>query len=125
MQVDVLKQTNLGSLLSNKYILSARLSWHFMEHSFANLTKMQVARDSLSDPNTETNTDSNGCDIEKEVVHISDEAASPGALIKEQGLNGSHTLDAHQLHDSNVKTTADGNIVLITQPSSDPNDPLN
>ena len=45
------------------------------------------------------------------------------------GEGGAHILDAHQLQlragEGDVKTTADGKTVLIPQPSSDPNDPLN
>lgn len=67
-----------------------------------------------------------GSDIEKQNHHVSTtEKDAPDALIDEQGVFGAHMLDASQLHDPNLKTTADGKTILIPQPSSNPNDPLN
>ena len=47
--------------------------------------------------------------------------------LDEFGDNGAHILDVHQLQAgaAEVKTASDGHTVLIPQPSSDPNDPLN
>ena len=47
------------------------------------------------------------------------------ALINELGDHGAHLLDARLLHGENIQTTPDGKTILIPQPSSDPNDPLN
>ena len=47
------------------------------------------------------------------------------ALIDELGDNGAHLLDARLLQGENIHTTPDGKTILIPQPSSDPNDPLN
>ena len=65
-------------------------------------------------------------DIEKRAtIASSKEKYTSGALIDELGDHGAHVLDASQLQGENVKTTVDGKIILIPQPSSDPNDPLN
>ncbi|KAI4194077.1 MAG: hypothetical protein LQ350_007986 [Teloschistes chrysophthalmus] len=62
-----------------------------------------------------------------EEVIIGDEKNTHSQYVGEYGENGAHVLDVHQLRagDAGVKTAADGVTVLIPQPSSDPNDPLN
>lgn len=62
-----------------------------------------------------------------EEVIIGDEKNAHSHYVGEYGENGAHVLDVHQLSagDAGVKTAADGVTVLIPQPSSDPNDPLN
>ena len=63
-------------------------------------------------------------DVEKHATSHATEK-SPHTLIDEYGENGAHMLDAHRMQAEGVKTTADGKIILIPQPSTDPNDPLN
>lgn len=62
-------------------------------------------------------------DIEKNV----NEKTSHPAIIDEIGDHGAHILDVNKLEagDEGFKTAADGHTVLIPQPSTDPNDPLN
>lgn len=84
---------------------------------------MSSTPDSPSNPSPDAHSDS-----EKNVAQVTTtETGEKGqdALIQEQGFHGAHMLDAQQLADPNLKTTADGKTILIPQPSSDPNDPLN
>ena len=47
-------------------------------------------------------------------------------VVTSAGDDGAHVLDIDQLGEvGDVKTAPDGHTVLIPQPSSDPNDPLN
>lgn len=80
---------------------------------------------SPSNPNTETNSDIEKAGNEKTAPIAVSEEDKHDALIDEAGYHGAHMLDASQLADPNLKTTADGKTILIPQPSSDPHDPLN
>lgn len=70
-----------------------------------------------------------GYDVEKTAV-VRDEENSThvkSAFAKTED-QGAVVLDVHQLPDEtqgDVKIAADGHTILIPQPSSDPNDPLN
>ena len=77
--------------------------------------------DSPSNPTTETNSNSD----KHNARIITSEKGENAAFVQEQGFYGAHMLDANQLRDPNLKTTADGKTILIPQPSTDPNDPLN
>ena len=63
-------------------------------------------------------------DVEKQAAVTTDKSTTE-ALIDELGDNGAHLLDARLLGGENIQTTPDGKTILIPQPSSDPNDPLN
>lgn len=81
--------------------------------------------ESVSNALSDTKVKTGNSYIEKHVAQTNTTGTTQGALIEEQGLNGARMLDARQLHDSSLKTTADGKTILIPQPSLDPNDPLN
>ncbi|KAL8879067.1 MAG: hypothetical protein Q9205_007572 [Flavoplaca limonia] len=72
--------------------------------------------------------ESDGPNVEKQ-THLTAGEVSTSAdqdiLINEAGHYGAHVLDAARIHGKDIKTTPDGTTVLIPQPSSDPNDPLN
>lgn len=63
----------------------------------------------------------------EEVILGDEKNATASHYLDTYGENGAHVLDVHQLRagDAGVKTASDGITVLIPQPSSDPNDPLN
>lgn len=63
----------------------------------------------------------------EEVILGEEEKKTTSHYVDPYGENGAHVLDVHQLQagDAGVKTASDGKTVLIPQPSSDPNDPLN
>lgn len=65
--------------------------------------------------------------VKAEEVILGDEKNTLSHYVDTYGKNGAHVLDVHQLQagDAGVKTASDGKTVLIPQPSSDPNDPLN
>ena len=63
-------------------------------------------------------------DVEKETA-LRTERDRREALINELGDHGAHLLDARLLRGDNIQTTPDGKTILIPQPTSDPNDPLN
>ena len=63
-------------------------------------------------------------DVEKQAT-VTTEKTNTEALINELGDNGAHLLDARLLQGENIQATPDGKTILIPQPSSDPNDPLN
>ncbi|KAL8870789.1 MAG: hypothetical protein Q9174_003242, partial [Haloplaca sp. 1 TL-2023] len=69
---------------------------------------------------------SRGAPKTEEVV-IGDEKQTTSHYVNTTGENGNHVLDVHQLRagDDGVQTAADGVTVLIPQPTTDPNDPLN
>ena len=77
----------------------------------------------MSDRGSSSN-DSRGV-IRKEEVVLGEEKSAPAYALDSFGDNGAHVLDVHQLRGAGVKTASDGHTVLIPQPSSDPNDPLN
>ena len=77
------------------------------------------------DPQSKVTSETNS-DTEKHgATVIATEKGEQNQFIEEQGFYGAHMLDAQQLRDANLKTTADGKTILIPQPSTDPNDPLN
>lgn len=65
--------------------------------------------------------------VKAEEVILGDEKNAPSQYVETYGENGAHVLDVHQLQgrDGAVKTASDGKTVLIPQPTTDPNDPLN
>ena len=77
-----------------------------------------------SDPPSNAATETNS-DNEKDIAVTTKETDEHNRFIEEAGFHGAHILDAHQLRDRNLKTTADGKTILIPQPSTDPHDPLN
>ena len=85
-----------------------------------------MATTSDSPPAT-THSPSSASDTEKNIsTTITKEREEDyNRFIDERGFHGAHILDASQLHDANLQTTKDGKTILIPQPSSDPNDPLN
>ncbi len=71
----------------------------------------------------------NGYDVAKTAV-VRDEEKSTHVMtdFAKTEDQGAVVLDVHQLRDGTqgeIKTAADGYTILIPQPSSDPNDPLN
>lgn len=72
--------------------------------------------------------ESDGSNVEKQ-AHLTAGKVSTSAdqdkLINEAGDYGAHVLEAARIHGKDIKSTPDGKTVLIPQPSSDPNDPLN
>ena len=77
-----------------------------------------------SDPPSNAATETNS-DTEKDIAVTTKETDDHNRFIEEAGFHGAHILDANQLRDPNLKTTADGKTILIPQPSTDPHDPLN
>ncbi|KAL8999602.1 MAG: hypothetical protein Q9169_001562 [Polycauliona sp. 2 TL-2023] len=72
--------------------------------------------------------ESDGANAEKQAHIVAGEVKPTGGddpLVNEFGDHGAHILDAGRLHGTDIKTTPNGKTVLIPQPSSDPNDPLN
>ncbi|KAL8705629.1 MAG: hypothetical protein Q9201_001266 [Fulgogasparrea decipioides] len=65
--------------------------------------------------------------VKAEEVILGGEKNAQSHYVDTYWENGAHVLDVHQLQagDAGVKTASDGVMVLIPQPSSDPNDPLN
>lgn len=75
-----------------------------------------------------SSSNGSGGGVRKEEVILGDEkGVSAHQTVDDFGDNGAHVLDVHQLRagEAGVQTAKDGVTVLIPQPSTDPNDPLN